>query len=146
MPERLEIEALLTQTLHRLGQMGVKDVLLFSGHFADEQLQMIDEIAQVWNALGDLPLVKAFAVNRADVPSFPPDHAGLFETTLLDGLTDGLIAVPSLGTGADQGDRFDPASPLWGIVGADPREIPPVERAALVSRVVEAIVSLDWPN
>jgi len=146
MPERREIEALLTQTLHRLAQMDVKEVLLFSGHFADEQLQMIDEMAQEWNAKGSLPLVKAFAVNRANVPSFPPDHAGSFETTLLDGLTDGLIDLPSLGTGADQGDRFDPASPLWGIVGADPREIPSVESAALVSHIVEAIVSLDWPK
>ena len=103
-------------------------------------------MVQDWNAQGSLCVVKAFAVNRADVPSFPPDHAGLFETTLLDGLTDGLIDLPSLGTAADQGERFDPASPLWGIVGADPREIPSVERAALVSHVVEAIVSLDWPK
>ena len=82
----------------------------------------------------------------ANAPSFPPDHAGLFETTLLDGLTDGLIDLPSLGTGADQGDRFVPASPIWGIVGADPREIQSVERAALVSHVGEAIVSLDLPK
>lgn len=91
-------------------------------------------------------MVKAFAVNRADLPSFPPDHAGLFETTLLDGLTDGLIDLPSLGTAADQGERFVPASPLWGIVGRDPRAFPPVERTALVSQMVEAIVSLDWPK
>ena len=103
-------------------------------------------MVQDWNAQGSLCVVKAFAVNRADVPSFPPDHAGLFETTLLDGLTDGLIDLPSLGTGADQGDRFDPASPLWGIVGRDPRAFPPVERTALVSQMVEAIVSLDWPK
>jgi creatinine amidohydrolase len=141
MPERREIEALLTQTLHRLGQMGVKEVLLFSGHFADEQLQMIDEIAQVWNAKGSLPLVKAFAVNRANVPNFPPDHAGLFETTLLDGLSDGLIDLPSLGKGVDQVDRFDPASPLWGIVGADPRQSPQSDRGELVQSVVQSITS-----
>ena len=103
-------------------------------------------MVQDWNAQGSLCVVKAFAVNRADVPSFPPDHAGLFETTLLDGLTDGLIDLPSLGTGADQGDRFDPASPLWGIVGTDPRQFPPLERAALVSHIVGVIVSLDWPK
>jgi len=141
MPERREIEALLTQTLHRLGQMGVKEVLLFSGHFADEQLQMIDEIAQVWNATVRLPLVKALAVNRANVPNFPPDHAGLFETTLLDGLSDGLIDLPSLGTGVDQSDRFDPASPLWGIVGADPRRSPQSDRGELVQSVVQSITS-----
>ena len=146
MPERAEIEALLRQTLHRLGQMGVQQVLLFSGHFADEQLDMIDAVAQEWNAPGRLPLVKSFAVNRANVPNFPPDHAGLFETTLLDGLTDGLIDLAGLGTDADHADRFDPASPLWGIVGTDPRDIPPVDSAALVSLVVGAIMSLDWPK
>lgn len=141
MPERVEIEAMLTQTLRRLSQMGVQEVMLFSGHFADEQLQMIDELAEGWNATGHFPLVKAFAVNRVDVPSFPPDHAGLFETTLLVGLSEGLIDLSNLGTTADQIDRFDPASPLWGIVGTDPRQRPPSDGATLVRHLVNAIVT-----
>lgn len=122
MPGRAEIEALLTLTLRRLGDMGVQEVMIFSGHFADEQLQMIDDIAADWNAAGKAPKVTAFAVNRANVEGLPPDHAGLFETTLLDSLTDGLIDLSSLGTAPDTLDRFDPASALWGIVGSDPRQ------------------------
>lgn len=146
MPERVEIEAMLTQTLRRLGQMGVQEVMLFSGHFADEQLQMIDDMARDWNAQSHLPLVKAFAVNRTDVPGFPPDHAGLFETTLLDGLTEGLIDLSQLGASVDQLDRFDPASPLWGIVGTDPRQPPPSDRATLVQRVLKEISALAGPK
>jgi creatinine amidohydrolase len=142
MPERMEIEALLTQTLRRLGQMGVDEVMLFSGHFADEQLQMIDEMATDWNAQGSPPLVKAFAVNRPDVPGFPPDHAGLFETTLLDGLTSGLIDLSRLGSAADHVGRFDPASPLWGIVGTDPRQAPALEKREVVEILVSKLASL----
>ncbi len=138
MPGRSELEALLTQTLRRLGDFGVERVVLFSGHFADEQLDMIDTLAAAWNAGGQRPHVVAFAVNRADVPGFPPDHAGLFETTLLDGLTEGLIDLSRLGP--DTKDRFDPGSPLWGIVGADPRAEPPLGKDALVEHVVAALV------
>lgn len=146
MPERKEIEALLSQTLRRLGQLGVKEVLIFSGHFADEQLQMIDVLAERWNTTGNLPLAKAFAVNRADVPCFPPDHAGLFETTLLAGLTEGLIDISTLGNAADTVDRFDPASPLWGIVGTDPRELPPSDGATVVRHLVTAITARVEPQ
>jgi creatinine amidohydrolase len=141
MPERVEIEAMLTQTLRRLGQMGVQDVLIFSGHFADEQLQMIDAMVESWNATGHLPQVKGFAVNRADVPKLPPDHAGLFETTLLSGLTEGLVDLSRLGSAADDIDRFDPASPLWGIVGTDPREQPQSDGTTVVRHLVSAIIA-----
>jgi creatinine amidohydrolase len=142
MPERVEIEALLTQTLRRLGQMGVAEVMLFSGHFADEQLQMIDELADGWNAIGSLPTVMAFAVNRTNVPDLPPDHAGLFETTLLDGLSEGLIDIANLGTAPDTLDRFDPASDLWGIVGADPRQPLRLSKEDLLQHVVAAMIDV----
>lgn len=134
MPGRTELEAMLTHTLRRLEDFGVERVMLFSGHFADEQLAMIGALAAEWNAGGQKPHAVAFAVNRADVPGFPPDHAGLFETTLLDGLTDGLIDFSRLGP--DTKDRFDPDSPLWGIVGADPQAEPPCDKASLVAHLV----------
>lgn len=136
MPNAAEIEALLTFTLRRLSQLDVAEVVLFSGHFADTQLEMIDRIAAVWNAGGQRPQVKALSVNRAAVADFPPDHAGLFETTLLAALEPGLTDLPRLGMSPDAPDRFDPASPLWGIVGADPRSTPPLSGGALVKQIV----------
>lgn len=135
MPTATEIEAMLTFTMRRLSDLGVAQVVLFTGHFADEQLAMIDRIATDWNATGQSPHVRALSVNQAKITQFPPDHAGLFETTLLQGIDASLVDLAQLGQAVDDVDRFDPASPLWGIVGADPRE-PPVIPAVMLSSIL----------
>lgn len=135
MPGADEIETLLRFTLGRLAEMGVAQVVLFSGHFAEEQLAMIDRLAK------DHPFVTALSVNRLPVPGCPPDHAGLFETALLEALNPGLTDPSRLGTAPDEAPRFDPASPLWGIVGADPRATPPLAGAALVDLLVQEILA-----
>lgn len=140
MPDEAEIEALLAFTLRRLAELGVKMAVFFSGHFADTQLAMIDRLAATWNAAGRAPHVLALAVNRADIPGFPPDHAGLFETTLLDGLAPGLSDTGRLGLVADEKDRFEPASPLWGIVGADPRGEAQICGEDLATAIVDWLV------
>ncbi|WGV18243.1 creatininase family protein [Fuscovulum ytuae] len=136
MPDATEIEALLTFTLRRLRDLGVKRVVLFSGHFADTQLEMIDRLASNWNLRNSQPKVVALSVNRALIPGQPPDHAGLFETTLLDGIAPGLSDINRLSSDPDTAHRLDPQSPLWGIVGTDPRQHAVMEPAELVERVV----------
>jgi creatinine amidohydrolase len=116
--------------------MRVASAVIYSGHFADGQLAMIDETAADWNRTNPLPHVRSTAVNRAEVPSFPPDHAGLFETSLMVGLASELVDLTRLSTQLDTSDRFDPRSPLWGIVGADPRSEPPISPPALVDWLV----------
>jgi creatinine amidohydrolase len=143
MPGAVEIEGLLFYTLRRLADLGVAKVMLFSGHFADTQLVMIDAIAAKWNATEQSPRLYSTAVNRAVIDGFPPDHAGLFETTLLDGLAPDLVDLTQLAPidiAPDTVDRFDPSSPLWGVVGADPRTAPPVPRDALTARVAQWLV------
>lgn len=146
MPTTTEIEALLTFTLCRLSDLGVAEAVLFSGHFADEQLAMIDRITDSWNATGAPPHVRALSVNRAEVPGFAADHAGLFETTLLDGVEPGLSDLARLGDAADDRDRFDDRSPLWGIVGADPRPDPPTTAEALAAAIVSIICAKIEPT
>jgi len=143
MPDEAEIAALIRKTLLRLSDLGVARVVLFSGHFAEAQLAMIDSIAAHWNSTGKLTQVVATAVNRAEIDGFPPDHAGLFETTLLAGLAPELVDINQLAPIAVQDsklDRFDPASPIWGVVGADPREAAPMLPKALVERVVGSLI------
>jgi creatinine amidohydrolase len=137
MPTETEIVALLRFTLHRLSQLGVGEAVLFSGHFADEQLAMIDTLATTWNSDGHPPKLHSLSVNRAAIPDFTPDHAGLFETTLLQGIDTRLVDLARLGSSADNKDRFDPGSPLWGIVGADPRQTPPLLPGDLAERLTE---------
>jgi creatinine amidohydrolase len=143
MPDKAEISALIHHTLRRLAELGVARVLLFSGHFAETQLAMIDAIAASWNSTSKATRVLATAVNRAAIDGFPPDHAGLFETTLLEGLAPELVDINKLAPLAERGDdidRFDPASPIWGVVGADPREGAPMSPKTLVERLVRSLI------
>jgi creatinine amidohydrolase len=130
MPGDAELAALLEQTLARLQDFGVRLAMLFSGHFADGQLAMIDAIARNWAERAGPMRVFATAVNRIEGLAFGPDHAGLFETTLLAGLHPQCVDLGRLPSLRDaplaDGDvweagRHDPKHPLWGVVGPDPR-------------------------
>lgn len=119
-----EIEAQLHRTATRLQAMGIKRLVIFSGHFADEQLGMIDRFAETWNAVGKIPRVTATAVNRCSEEGMAPDHAGAFETMLMRAIaaeTVDLSQLPTLAEAPDAPDRGDPESPIWGVFGQDPR-------------------------
>jgi creatinine amidohydrolase len=150
MPEPDEIEAQLNFTLTRMESLGVKRAVLFSGHFADTQLAMIDRIAAEWNAKGSALKVAASAVSRIPGTGFAPDHAGLFETTLLYGLHPDLVQEDRLpqkqGTEAEAdpygAQRHEPHHPLWGIFGPDPRGFDRSKASPLVEAIVAHLVTL----
>ncbi|MGI3786084.1 MAG: creatininase family protein [Janthinobacterium lividum] len=138
---------LLEQTLRRLADFGVRLAVLFTGHFADEQLALVDDVAARWNASGE-PAMRALAlsVNRAET-SLTPDHAGVFETTLLSALRPERVQLdripldhdepapdPAGTTGYEH--RHDPAHPLWGVMGPDPRGFVPDRAQDLLDQVV----------
>lgn len=141
------LQDLLEQTLRRLADFGVRLAVLFTGHFADEQLALVDDVAARWNA--DTPTgmrALALSVSRAET-SLTPDHAGVFETTLLSALWPGRIQLDRipLEAGAPAPDpagavgyehRHDPAHPLWGVMGPDPRGYDPERAQALLDDVV----------
>jgi creatinine amidohydrolase len=141
------LEQLLEQTLRRLADFGVRLAVMFSGHFADEQLALVDGVAARWNAGGDASLrALALSVNRAET-SLTPDHAGVFETTLLSALwpdkvqLDRIPLEPGLASPDPAGatgyeHRHDPAHPLWGVMGPDPRGYRPDDARALLDDVV----------
>jgi creatinine amidohydrolase len=143
MPGEDEIAAVLRMTLQRLAAFGVRQAVLFTGHFADEQLAMIARIAEGWNAAEGPLLAIARGVNGNANAPFAPDHAGLFETTLLAAFHPGTVAMamlPAAKPGEAEQDpygaqRHDPAHSLHGIFGADPRVFRP-EHAAGLRRVM----------
>lgn len=122
----------LEQTLAKLEEFGFRLAVLFTGHFAPEQLDMIDEIAADWNA-GEHSLdVLATGINRNEASPIRPDHAGVFETSVLHALHPDLVHLDRLPAAErypavdPDGDayglhRHDPEHALWGIFGADPR-------------------------
>src|SRR5690606_14111351 len=65
MEAETEIAALLRKTLSRLDDFDFKVAVLFSGHFADEQIAMIKRLARDWNQGRSNMTVLAFAMNRS---------------------------------------------------------------------------------
>jgi creatinine amidohydrolase len=140
------LDELLEQTLRRLADFGVRLAVLFTGHFSDEQLALVDTVAARWNG-GDSPMgALALSVNRADT-HLVPDHAGVFETTLLAALWPERVQLGQIPLhpgepapdpiGADGfAHRHDPAHPLWGVMGPDPRDYRPEHAQALLDEVV----------
>lgn len=129
MPGAEEIASILRFTLTRLMQLGVRQVVLFTGHFADEQLAMIRDVAIQWNAAGGPMTALALGVNGNPGAPLPPDHAGRFETTLLAAYHPTRVDLSLLPPARPEEEQEDPFGPqrhdathsLHGIFGADPR-------------------------
>jgi creatinine amidohydrolase len=125
--------------LQRLAAFGVRQAVLFTGHFADEQVAMIAEIADAWHAGGGPMVVIARGVNGNAGAPFAPDHAGVFETTLLAAFHPRMVDMAML-PAANPGEmgedpfgaqRHDTAHSLHGIFGADPRAFRPEQASPL---------------
>jgi creatinine amidohydrolase len=149
MPEAQEIEHQLGFTLTRLKSFGFKLVVLFSGHFPPEQLAMIDRLAL---AHSDRNMkVLSCAVNRMEDAKLGPDHAAIFETTLLAALHPELVQLNmlppqsnnSIPTDEDPfgSQRHDPNHELYGIFGPDPRMFKSADAAGLLDRSVNWLLT-----
>jgi creatinine amidohydrolase len=144
-----EISKLLNHTFCRLQDFGVRVAVLFTGHFADEQIDMVRQIADAWNRSGQAMKVVATAVNMAEGTAIEPDHAGVFETTLLYALWPervDLTRLPAKHAHEAQDDAWSAARherhhPLWGVVGPDPRNFDPKAAAPLLDAVVNWLVA-----
>lgn len=145
-----EIEAQLNFTLQRLAKFGVKLAVIFSGHFPDAQLDMIDRLASQWNKNNSPLNVSSTAVNRIEGLKFAPDHAGIFETTLLAALRPDLVQLDRLKSLAEAplakddeifgAARHDPAHPIYGVFGPDPRHFRQEDAQALLDACVNGLV------
>jgi creatinine amidohydrolase len=147
MVSEADIAPLLHRTLVQLRDFGVDIAVLMSGHFAGEQIGMIEAIAARWQGRMS---VRALAVNMAPL-AIAPDHAALFETTLLSALWPDRVridllppleAAPSLDPDGDQmgPQRHDPTHPLFGILGPDPRRYDPAHAPALLDAMVDWVI------
>jgi creatinine amidohydrolase len=133
MSSGLELRAQLATILERLQHFGIRVSIMFTGHFAPEQLAVVDEIAEAWNARGTTMQAVPLGINRCDASPVLPDHAGVFETSILHALWPDRVDISQLpartslmADEAAQDDPFgpqrhDPDHPLWGVFGPDPR-------------------------
>jgi creatinine amidohydrolase len=138
-----EIEAEIAFTILKLKSFGFKKIVIFSGHFPDAQLDMIDRLTASYS--GKDVQVFASAVNRIEGLDISPDHAGVFETTLLYAMHPHLVQIhrlPSLThvplTTDDWGEtRHDPKHPVFGVFGPDPRNFDPSRATILLADAVD---------
>ena len=149
MDDEAAISALLQKSLQRFEVFGVRLVVLFSGHFAPLQLTMIADVAAAWNATSSPLRILSLGVNMVEGASLAPDHAGVFETTLLHALWPDRVDIgqlPALAGDPDQGgdpygkQRHDPGHALFGIFGPDPRSFDVTKGVELLQKTVDWLV------
>jgi len=146
------IEILLGETLERLNELGIRRFVILSGHFADEQRDLVERVASSWNATGASARAIARTLGQAPHPPVAPDHAARFETLLLQALHPELVDLSRLpdsdahpapiGEDPFGVDRHRPDHPLHGVFGPDPRRIDPHEAAPLLAYLVDWVKDL----
>ena len=152
MAEAAEIRPLLLQTLTRIAAFDVSTVVILSGHFANEQVEMIGKLEADWLGSGGRMQVRALAVSMATGLALAPDHAAQFETTLLSAFWPDRVRIDLLpplaeSRGVDPGgnemgpQRHDPAHPLFGIFGPDPRRFDAAAAIPLRDAVVDWLLA-----
>jgi creatinine amidohydrolase len=153
MPEN-QITPLISATLDHLADQGFKVVVLLTGHYPHEQVDMVRRLAR--EAQQRHPQVRFIGLCEPDVTTphggdtFPGDHAAKYETSIawalhpewvrLDRLTPGRdveqVTLPR--TPRQDIPVFDPTHPLYAIGGQDPRTAASRE---LGEKLVQEIVS-----
>ena len=146
------IEALLTETLERLDELGVRRFVILSGHFAEEQRELVTRVASAWNARDASSRAIARTLGQAPHPPVAPDHAGRFESLLLQALSPELVDVSRLpdpeafpvpaGEDPYGSDRHGADHPLHGVFGPDPRRMNPADGAPLLEYLVDWVSGL----
>lgn len=148
----LVITGALSTTLKRLEESGVKCTVIYSGHFALRQVELLRSLQAVWDQQAHV--MKLVTLIGSDMPDPPiaPDHGGLFETSLLSVLEPDTLDMTQLPSAdehpidaADQpssgADRRDTSNPLFGIMGADPRALRTEQANELVAQLTDWIAS-----
>jgi creatinine amidohydrolase len=147
MPLATDIENQLAFTIQKLKHFGFTTVVLFSGHFPSEQLEMIDRLAAAQTSAEFKVL--SLAVNRITGLSLAPDHAAIFETTLLAAMWPQLVQLerlpslqeaPLVDDDAWGNNRHEPIHPIWGVFGPDPRHYQKEHAQPLLDAAVKWII------
>ncbi len=152
LPEQT-IAPLIESTLDHLAKQGFKVVVLLTGHYPKEQVDMVHRLAS--EAQTRHPDVKFIGLTEPEIttPQAPDraagDHAAKYETSIALALNPGWVRVDLLEshdpdvaalpeTPRKETTPYDPTHPLYAIHGQDPRT---TASRQLGQRLVEEIVS-----
>lgn len=161
MPSEATIAPLLAETLDSLAAFGFRVIVLLTGHYPGEQVQMVkrlaDEAAQRHPGVRFLGLPEHEVSTPEPGDPFPGDHAAKYETSLALGLDPDWVRMDWLTPGRDParsraastptqgpigGAFYEPADPLYAIAGKDPRVHASRELGEkLVAEIVERLAA-----
>ncbi len=151
-----QIAPIISATLDHLAKQGFQVVVILTGHYPLEQVDMVHRLAQ--EAQTRHPQVRFIGLAEPEVTTPQPgdqyggDHAAKYETSIgmtlkpawvkLDQLTAGRDAAQVTLADTPTGARstHDPTDPLYAIHGQDPRTTASAELGAkLVSEIVSRL-------
>lgn len=153
LPE-IQIVPLIEATLDHLARQGFKVVVLLTGHYPQEQVDMVHRLAR--EAQQRHPQVAFIGLTEPEVTTPQPgdayggDHAAKYETSIALALHPDWVHLDSLTAGRDpdrvtlpdtprkEASTHDPTHPLYAIYGQDPRTVASKE---LGDKLVAEIVS-----
>ena len=149
-----QISPLIEATLDHLARQGFRVVVLLTGHYPTEQVDMVHRLAQ--EAQNRHPHVRFIGLTEPEITTPAPgdasggDHAAKYETSIALALNPAWVHLDRLTAGRDPArvvladtprkdvPTHDPTHPLYAIYGQDPREKASQD---LGDKVVQEIVS-----
>ena len=159
LPENV-IRPVISATIERLVLFGFKVVVLVTGHYPPEQVQMVHELAA--EAGARFPQARFIGLTEPEITTplpgdaYPGDHAAKYETSIALALEPEWVKWENLRPGRDPARVtlphtprgagtliLDPDHPLYAIYGEDPRRT--ASRALgdqLVNEIVDRLVDL----
>ncbi|MHB8898667.1 MAG: creatininase family protein [Thermoguttaceae bacterium] len=132
-----QIAPLIEATLDHLARQGFRVVVLLTGHYPKEQVDMAHRLAQ--EAQARHPQVRFLGLTEPEITTPEPgdryggDHAAMYETSIALALNPQWVGLDRLKAGRDpaqatlpdtppkDGPAGDPTHPLYAIYGHDPR-------------------------
>jgi creatinine amidohydrolase len=153
LPEK-QITPILEATLDHLAAQGFKVVVILTGHYPKEQVDMAHRLAQ--EAQTRHSKVRYIGLTEPEVTTAQPgdpasgDHAAKYETSIAMALNPAWVKMDALAAGRDpekvtlpatprkNASTHDPKHPLYAIHGQDPRTTASKE---LGEKLVNEIVS-----
>jgi creatinine amidohydrolase len=155
-----QISPVIAATLDHLARQGFKVVILLTGHYPREQVDMAHRLARA--AQERHPRVRFIGLTEPEITTPEPgdsyggDHAAKYETSIALALNPGWVHLDRLTAGRDPGlvvlpetprrdaPSHDPTHPLYAIHGQDPRTKASAETgeklvAEIVSRLARQV-------
>jgi creatinine amidohydrolase len=152
------ITPLIEATLDHLARQGFKVVVLLTGHYPKEQVDMVHRLAQ--DAQGRHPRVRFIGLTEPEITTpqagdrYGGDHAAKYETSIAMALSPAWVHLDQLTAGREPGrvtlpetprseaSTHDPTHPLYAIHGQDPRTTASGEFGEkLVSEIVSRLAA-----